>query len=101
MDKNRGVKIRTSVILMILIVSVVSPLTANISICPADQTKHLVSLDVCNSAGSFISACADFPSVNEAGFKPTVFEPAGFVEGSAPHFASSLFALQIEQPPRA
>jgi hypothetical protein len=97
---NRPVKKHAIIILLALLVSVLVPLTSQLSISPSDRTQHLVSLDVCSSPGSFISASADFPSVTECQFKPAVFESVGLIEGNIPHFSSSLFSLQIEQPPR-
>lgn len=76
-------------------------MTAHLSIAPSDGTRHLVSLDVCNSSGSFIAAGADLPLINECRFEPVVFETTGLIKGDIPHFASLLFSVQIEQPPRA
>ncbi len=93
-------KLRSILTLTALIVSILSPFAAHISISPTGQAKCYVSLDICDASGAFVSSDADTPSLHECACKPTPFESAGYIGTANSSFAPSLFSIQIERPPR-
>jgi len=92
--------LNTIFILLALLVAILSPLTAHVSIPSADHAKYFVTLDVCSASGSFLSANADAPSLLEGFCIPASYEFAEFFQPGSTPPVSSLFSVQIEQPPR-
>lgn len=92
-------KLRGAVILVVLVISIFLPVTGQISVA-AGPTEYLVSLDVCDAAGSFMSASADVPSLLECPVSHAPLELVEYIESSDSFFSPSLFSIQIERPPR-
>ncbi len=88
-------------ILVILIVSVISPFTAKVP-APSDNQKEyfFVSLDVCHTSGTFICASADVPSMYECICDYWPFGSAEFLGNNNLHSVLSEFNSQLDQPPR-
>jgi hypothetical protein len=94
-------KLRSILTLAALIVSILSPFTAHISIFPTDQAKYFVSLDICDASGAFVSADADTPLLHECACKPVPFECAEYIKGNDLAFIPSLYSIQVEHPPKS
>lgn len=88
-------------IIVALIVSMLSPITAHVTISSHNQEKCIVSLDVCNASGSFISANGDTPLLLESPFKPLSFEFAEYIEPGSFSYTPALYFSQLERPPRS
>ena len=86
-------------IIVALVVSMLSPITAHVTISSHNQEKCIISLDVCNASGSFLSANVNAPSLHECCCKLAPLEFAEFIEANNSFFSPSLFPLKIERPP--
>jgi hypothetical protein len=94
--------LNTLIILAALLVSILSPLTAHISISPTGQMKYFVSLDVCNAPGTFSSADnANAPALHEGTCNPVPFKFAEFIEAYNSSFNPSFYFIAIDRPPKS
>ncbi len=91
-------RIKCLLVLLALTVSVISPLTIHVS--TSDKQAIIIALDVCHASGDTFSVNAETPVVHECFCNPAPLEISEFVETCSSSFASSIFSVQIEQPPR-
>jgi hypothetical protein len=95
-------KMRGILILFPLVVSLFLPLVFHISVAPTGEVEYLVSLDVCNAVGSFISHNDnDDSAVHECLCRPEPFECAKYIEPNNLSFTPSLYFVQLERPPKS
>ncbi len=86
---------------VVLIVSILSPIASHVIMPSHNHEKCIVSLDVCNTPGSFISANGDTPLFFESLFKPLSFEFAEYIESGSFSYTPALFLGQLERPPKS
>ena len=86
-------------IIAALVVSMLSPITAHVTISSHNQERCIISLNVCNASGSSISANANAPSLHECCCELAPLEFAELIEANNSGFSLSLFLLKIERPP--
>jgi len=87
------------ILLMVLFSALCSPLT--IIAAPSDSGSFLVTLDVCNASGSFLSVNADCPAIQECSLNivPLVF--LEYLDEVRPLFNPSVIISKQERPPQA
>jgi hypothetical protein len=88
-------------IIVALVVSMISPITAHVTISSHNQEQRIVSLDVCSASGSFISANDNSPSLHECCCTQVPFEFTECIKTNNLSYSPSLFSIQLERPPRA
>jgi len=92
---------RVSLILLICVCALfLSPLAIAPSHAKAGSGPSLVTLDVCNTSGVFLSGDADTPSLHEAFCGPILYESASNLETIKALVVPFRFALQLERPPQ-
>ncbi len=97
--QNNPMKKVALILLMVLFSALCSPLTIIAS--PSESGSFLIALDVCNSAGSFMSVNADSPAIQECSLNivPLVF--SGYIEAANAVFTPSVIISKQERPPQA
>ncbi|MBA4373630.1 MAG: hypothetical protein C0402_12320 [Thermodesulfovibrio sp.] len=91
-------KLRSLILLIVLCLSLASPLT--IHLASAGQEEHLVTLDVCHTSDASLSVNADSPALFEAPCNPLAPEYAGTHEAGSTVFTPYVSSLQQERPPQ-
>lgn len=91
-------RIRTVLILIALSVSIISPLSAHISV--SSNGTFLITLDVCIAAGCALSVNQYLPCLYEYQFEFPVLEITDLFDNSNPAFKPLLIAFQMDRPPR-
>jgi len=94
-------RLRTLLILLALVVSLSSPLTAHVPILPTDQVNCFVTLDVCHAYGSYISTNADGACLHEPHCQLLTPACAGFVDILDYHSRPYTLSFQLERPPKS
>jgi hypothetical protein len=92
-------KLRGALILVPLVVSLFLPLSGHVSISPVGDMAYLVSLDVCNASGAYMSATADTPSLHESACLFVPFKFVKYINPNSLSFTPSLFFVHLERPP--
>ncbi len=88
-------------IIVALVVSMLSPITAHVTIASHNQVKCIASLDVCNASGSFISANPEIPCLYESSCTDCPLQFAEYREPDNMYFSPSWYFVQIERPPKS
>jgi hypothetical protein len=88
-------------ILAVMLISFFLPVTTPLVISPGDHTACLVTLDVCGSAGAYMSVNAGAPCLHECSYRQIPLEFAAFLENTFFFFTPSMVLNPIEQPPKA
>lgn len=91
-------KTRCWLVLLALSLSLLSPLSINIS--PSDKDTFIVTLDVCHAAGSAVSLNSDMPVIYDHPVGMRSLEFAGFVATSDYRTDRDILSFQLERPPR-
>ena len=87
-------------IIVALVVSMLSPITAQVTISSHNQEKCIGSLDVCNTSGSFISAHSEIPFLHESPCTDCPLKFAGCLKPDNLSFSPSWYFVQLERPPK-
>jgi len=85
-------------ILIALSLSIISPLSINISF--THDGTYLVTLDVCHASSPPLSVNTDMPYQHESPSQLAVLEATDLYETLDPKFSPLLITLQIDHPPR-
>jgi hypothetical protein len=101
LQNKTPMKSKAILILVVLVVSVLSPFTVNIAMSSPDGVQYLVSLDVCHASGAFVSTNADSPLLLESPCKPVPFESVVYLEPSSLLYVPALYFSRLERPPRS
>jgi hypothetical protein len=98
--KNMWMKFSSIFLLAALVATIFSPVGVRVSRSRGDHKEQFVSVDVCSGSDYSVSAVADIPALHES---PCVFLPlhtADCFEAVDASFASFLFSVPIERPPK-
>ncbi|MHB8882165.1 MAG: hypothetical protein ACYC69_11735 [Thermodesulfovibrionales bacterium] len=90
-------KIKVMLTFIALSVSIMSPLSVNIS--PSAETPFIVILDVCHAAGSALGTDFDSPVVNEGTCQLYFRDFAGYFAILRPVSIMFLIAVEEDRPP--
>ncbi|MEW6108780.1 MAG: hypothetical protein AB1632_06395 [Nitrospirota bacterium] len=91
-------RIKTALALIALSVSIISPLSVNISV--SSDGTYIFTLDVCAAAGQSLSANQNMPFLCEYQFETPVLEIEEILKDFYPSINTVLVVFQKEQPPR-
>ncbi len=97
---NKAMQSNRMWIIVGLVLSMLSPIIAHVSISSHNQGERIVSLDVCNASGAFMSANGDHPALNERACTQAPLEFTEFIKTNNLSYSPSPFSVQIERPPR-
>jgi len=93
-------KLKSLLVLIMLIASVVVPAKLYISTSQNSQMTIIITLDVCHASDASLSVNTDIPSLHECLCNPVLFESEALLTVNKTSSASSWFSIQIERPPR-
>jgi len=92
-------KIKVTLTFVALFISIMSPLSMNIS--PSYEAPCIITLDICNASGNAVSANLDTPVVHESSYQLSMLE---FTGSSAiilsPVLNLFLITIQKDRPPK-
>jgi hypothetical protein len=92
-------KIRAAIMVVALLLSLAAPLSIHIS--ATNSAPVLVSLDVCDAAGTTLSLNADIPAIQERPIVLVESALSGYVVPPVPDCFSSVLPAREERPPEA
>jgi hypothetical protein len=92
-------KLKSLLVLIILIVSVATPFKLRISISQNSKVAFIFALNVCHASDASLSVNMDSPSLYECPCKLPLPQFDGFYEKSEPLMATYLTSFQKERPP--
>ena len=87
-------------ILCSLIICLVAPLHVVTADSSQNDTTVIFTLDVCGSAGSYLSASPDMPSICQCPCNIVPLEFISYLSVSKPFFLTLLISSQDERPPK-
>lgn len=91
-------KIRGVIVLLAVLLSILSPLSVNISL--SGDTTYIVTLNVCGTEGSAVSSVSDMPAIKECAWEAIPIEVSGPVEFSSLHKDTNIVFIEMDRPPR-
>jgi hypothetical protein len=93
-------KLKSLLVLIMMVASIVVPVTLQISTGQNSQMAIMITLDVCHASNASLSVNTDIPSLHECPCKPVLLQSEALPKVNKTSFAPSWFAIQIERPPR-
>jgi len=93
-------KLKSLLVLIMLVASIVLPVTLHLSTSQNSQMAIIITLDVCHASDSSLSVNTDIPSLHECPCNPVLLERGALPEVNKTSLPTSWFSVHIERPPR-